>query len=71
MERITLASADALAFMFGVKPATIRQWACRGHITRAGTAPGRGRPALYDADEAEQTARRLGHIDNTPASPSQ
>ena len=62
-QHVTLASAEALAFAFKVKPATIRKWAQRGHITRQGTMPGRGHPALYDADAVEIVARKFGHVD--------
>lgn len=46
-----LADTQAIALLTRVKPATVRSWAHRGHLTRHGTGP-RG-TALYDVEEAE------------------
>jgi DNA-binding transcriptional MerR regulator len=48
---LTLADTQAIAFLTGRTPATIRSWAHRGLITRRGTGP-RGR-ALYAIEDAE------------------
>jgi len=58
----TLADTQAIAFMLGVSPSTIRSWAHRGLITREGTGS-RGR-ALYDTAAARAAACLLGHVDN-------
>ena len=49
-----LVDAYALATALDVQPATIRQWAARGHITRRGTSP-QGL-ALYNVVEVVQHA---------------
>lgn len=59
----TLAAAHAAR----VRPATIRSWAHRGHLERAGTDP-KGR-ALYVLDDVYRTAathRRRSPVDDQP-----
>lgn len=79
MDHLTTAEAAQLATTWrrlvsagaaAVKPATIRQWASRGHLTAAGLDD-RGRPlyALADLARAEHAtrARALRLVDaNTP-----
>ena len=59
-----LGDTKAIAFLTGRKPATIRRWASKGWLHRAGTGP-HGR-ALYDLAEAEELAAKLAGLDNPP-----
>ena len=62
---MTLADTEAIAYMLGKPPATIRSWAHRGHLRRRGTGP--RQTALYDVDEVLKFATRRGILD-TPVS---
>lgn len=52
-----LADTEAIAFLTGRRPSTIRHWAHRGWLARKGTD--HRRRALYDVDEAQALAARL------------
>ena len=60
-----LADTQAIAYLTGRKPATIRTWARRypDLMPRRGT--GRHKRALYDVEEAELIAAMLDHGRNT------
>jgi hypothetical protein len=60
---VPLADTQAIAILTGRPESTIRSWAHRGLIGRKGT--GKRGLALYDIDEAQELARRLGHVDNS------
>lgn len=53
------ADASALAWLIGVRPQTVRMWAVRGLLTRAGSDH-RGR-TLYDVDAALECAASRGY----------
>ena len=63
---MTLADTEAIAYMLGKPPATIRSWAHRGHFRRRGTGP--RQTALYDVDEVLKFATRRGLLDSRPTS---
>lgn len=54
-----LADATALAWLLKVKPVTVRMWAVRGLIERAGSDH-RGR-TVYDVDEVLRFAATRGY----------
>ncbi len=53
------ADAEAIAWLLGVRPNTVRMWATRGAIDRAGTDH-RGR-TLYDVEQVLAVATTRGY----------
>ncbi|AYN57546.1 MerR-like helix-turn-helix DNA binding domain protein [Arthrobacter phage Kepler] len=51
-----LVDTQAAAVAVSVSPATVRSWAFRGYLVRAGTLPGSGRPALWDLGQVYSVA---------------
>lgn len=62
------ADTAAIAYMVGVQPHTIRNWAARGHLQPIRTE---GTRTLYDTEAALHVAARFGYLPEPHATPDQ
>lgn len=62
------ADTAAIAYMIGVQPHTIRNWAARGHLQPIRTE---GTRTIYDAEAAFRAAQVFGYLPEPRATPDQ
>lgn len=62
------ADTTAIAYMLGVQPHTIRNWAARGHLHPIRTE---GTRTIYDAEAAFRAAKAFGYLPEPHATPDQ